>query len=56
MQQMTLATGTLEPYRKATRRGIFPSEMDRVVPLLRQPADDRLEKWTPLCRWQTRIS
>jgi hypothetical protein len=56
MQQMTLATGTLEPYRKATRRGIFPSEMDRVVPWARQPPDDRLEKWTPRCRWQTCIS
>jgi len=32
MQQMTLATGTFEPYRKATRREIFLSEMDRVVP------------------------
>ncbi len=32
MQQMTLAAGTFEPYRKATRREIFLSEMDRVVP------------------------
>jgi IS5 family transposase len=32
MQQMTLATGTFEPYRKATRREIFLSEMDRVMP------------------------
>jgi IS5 family transposase len=32
MQQMTLATGTFEPYRKATRREMFLSEMDRVVP------------------------
>ena len=32
MQQMTLANGTFEPYRKATRREIFLSEMDRVVP------------------------
>lgn len=32
MQQMTLATGTFEPYRKATRREIFLSEMGRVVP------------------------
>ena len=37
MQQMTLATGTFEPYRKATRREIFLSEMDRVMP------------WTELC-------
>jgi hypothetical protein len=29
---MTLATGTFEPYRKAMRREIFLSEMDRVVP------------------------
>ena len=34
---MTLAAGTFEPYRKATRREIFLSEMDRVVP------------WTELC-------
>jgi IS5 family transposase len=32
MQQMTLATGTFEPYRKAPRREIFLSEMDRVMP------------------------
>jgi transposase, IS5 family len=32
MQQVTLTTGTLEPFRKATRREIFLSEMDRVVP------------------------
>jgi IS5 family transposase len=32
MQQMTLATGTFEPYRKATRREVFLAEMDRVVP------------------------
>jgi IS5 family transposase len=32
MKQMTLATGTFEPYRKATRRELFLSEMDRVVP------------------------
>ena len=32
MQQMTLATGTFEPYRKATRREVVLAEMDRVVP------------------------
>jgi hypothetical protein len=32
MQQVTLAAGTFEPYRKATRREILLSEMDRVVP------------------------
>lgn len=32
MKQMTLANGTFEPYRKATRREMFLSEMDRVVP------------------------
>ena len=33
MQQVTLAAGTFEPYRKATRREIFLSEMGRYVNL-----------------------
>lgn len=32
MNQLTLATGTFEPYRKPTRREKFLAEMDRVVP------------------------
>jgi len=70
MQQMTLANGTIEPYRKATHREIFLSEMDRVVPraalcALIEPVYPKagngrppigLEKWTPRCRWQACIS
>ena len=44
MQQMTLATGTFEPYRKATRREIFLSEMDRVLSEM-----DRVVPWAELC-------
>jgi transposase, IS5 family len=32
MDQLTLATGTFEPYRKQTRREKFLAEMDRAVP------------------------
>lgn len=32
MKQITLAAGTFEPYRKTTKRGVFLSEMNRVVP------------------------
>ena len=41
---MTLATGTFEPYRKATRREIFLSEMDRVLSEM-----DRVVPWAELC-------
>jgi IS5 family transposase len=37
MKQMTLATGTFEPFRKPTKRGRFLDEMNRVVP------------WSELC-------
>jgi IS5 family transposase len=32
MDQLTLATGTFEAYRKPTRREKFLAEMDRAVP------------------------
>ena len=38
MKQMTLATAGFERYRKTTRRAVFLSEMDKVVP------------WPALCR------
>jgi IS5 family transposase len=38
MDQLTLAQGSFEPHRKATRREQFLQEMDQVVP------------WSPLCR------
>ena len=38
MKQMTLATAGFERYGKTTRRAVFLSEMDKVVP------------WSALCR------
>ena len=32
MDQLTLATGTFEPYRKPTRRERFLAEMDHAIP------------------------
>jgi IS5 family transposase len=32
VDQLTFAAGTLEPYRKPTRRELFLAEMDQAIP------------------------